>query len=106
MTQFEVNAPHVVGEVLEGEAIAMDLKSGNYYSCLGVGAAIWSYLDGSCDVADIEKVLATRFPEADANWRRRIAARCLPRVITGRSERLQFASASPKKADIPGSMSA
>ena len=64
MPQYEINAPHVVGEVIDGEAIVMDLKSGLYYSCLGTGAAIWSFMESSCTVEAIEEALAAHFPDS------------------------------------------
>ena len=66
MIYYEVNAPHVLGEVIDGEAIIMDLKSGYYYSCLGVGAAVWSCMEARCAVDDIEESLRGRFPDAAA----------------------------------------
>jgi hypothetical protein len=42
---YEVCAPSVVGEVIDGEAIVMDLQSGAYYSTDGVGGAIWQAIE-------------------------------------------------------------
>lgn len=41
---FQLNAPDVVHEELDGEIIVMHLQSGNYYSLVGSGAAIWTDL--------------------------------------------------------------
>jgi hypothetical protein len=35
----------VVSEVIDGEAIIMDLRSGNYFSADGVGARVWAAID-------------------------------------------------------------
>ncbi|MGZ3274261.1 MAG: PqqD family protein [Caulobacteraceae bacterium] len=42
---YEVCGPSVVGEVIDGEAIIMDLRSGAYYSTDGVGGAIWKAIE-------------------------------------------------------------
>ncbi len=42
----------------------MNLKTGHYYSCLGVGAAVWSFMESNYTVESIEKALIARFPEA------------------------------------------
>ena len=39
--RFEVNSPAVVSEVIDGEAVIMNLKSGNYFSIQNSGAVIW-----------------------------------------------------------------
>ena len=38
---YSVDAAKVISEIIEGEAIIMDLKSGAYYSADGVGAHVW-----------------------------------------------------------------
>ncbi len=40
-TSLKVNAPSVVAEIIDGEAVIMDLASGHYFSTQGVGAEIW-----------------------------------------------------------------
>jgi hypothetical protein len=46
--RFELNNPPVVAELVEGEAIAINLKSGCYYSLTGPAAMLWArLLDGS-----------------------------------------------------------
>jgi hypothetical protein len=38
----EINVPQVVGEVIDGEAVIINLESGFYYSLDGVGGDIWA----------------------------------------------------------------
>ncbi len=45
---FRVCAPAVVSEVIDGEAIIMDLRSGNYFSADGAGARLWEVVTGGC----------------------------------------------------------
>ncbi len=44
---LKVNEPNVVHETIEGEAILLDLKTGNYFSLDGAGAIIWDYIAGT-----------------------------------------------------------
>ena len=74
MSQFEVNAPHIVGEVIDGEAIIMDLKSGHYYSCLNIGAAIWRGIEAGMDTAGLPGLLRGRFPDSGDEVARDVAA--------------------------------
>jgi Coenzyme PQQ synthesis protein D (PqqD) len=43
-TRFRLNAPNVIAETIEGEAILVDLRTGNYYSIQGSGSQIWGAL--------------------------------------------------------------
>jgi hypothetical protein len=44
-----VNAPHVVHETIDGEAILIHLVTGTYYSLDGVGAEVWGVAAGGAD---------------------------------------------------------
>lgn len=45
---FELNNPPVIADVVDGEAIAIDLHSGIYYSLTGAAGTVWqSLLDGA-----------------------------------------------------------
>jgi hypothetical protein len=61
---LRVNAPTVVGEVIDGEAVIMDLASGHYYSTLGSGAEIWSGIERGLTRDALVDTLAARY-EAD-----------------------------------------
>jgi Coenzyme PQQ synthesis protein D (PqqD) len=52
-SRYELNAPSVVAETVDGEVMIMNLREGVYYSVVGAGAAIWPALSGGCDVGDI-----------------------------------------------------
>lgn len=47
MEQFriQVNSPSVVSEVIEGEAVIMNLTTGRYFSCQGVGGEMWGLIE-------------------------------------------------------------
>ncbi|MFC1852050.1 PqqD family protein [candidate division CSSED10-310 bacterium] len=38
---YKINAPQIVHEVIDGEAIIINLESGNYYSLQHSGSTIW-----------------------------------------------------------------
>jgi hypothetical protein len=42
---FQINTPAVVSEIIDGEAVIMNLKSGNYYSTEEVGSLLWSGIE-------------------------------------------------------------
>ena len=42
---YELNAPTASGEVIDGEAIIMHLRTGHYFSSQGSGALIWSGIE-------------------------------------------------------------
>jgi hypothetical protein len=46
---LSANAPHVVHETIDGEAILIHLVTGTYYSLDGVGAEIWGVLAAGAD---------------------------------------------------------
>lgn len=43
-TRYRINAPEVVAETLDGEALIVHLGTGAYYSIRGSGEAIWGLL--------------------------------------------------------------
>lgn len=52
-TCFRVNSPDVTHEVIDGEAVIINLVTGSYYSLEGEGAEIWSLLAGSAAVGAV-----------------------------------------------------
>jgi hypothetical protein len=53
---YQVNSPDVVAEVVDGEAVIVNLRNGNYYSLDGVGAQIWALL---AEQRSVDQVVAT-----------------------------------------------
>ena len=65
--RFKVNAPEVAWEDFDGEAVIVNLETGEYFSTQGVGAEIWRRLAAGSPVAAVEKALLARFDvERDA----------------------------------------
>lgn len=44
-SSFQVNAPDVVHESFDDEAVVLNLKTGNYYSLNETGKMIWQFLE-------------------------------------------------------------
>lgn len=42
---YSVAMPSVASEIIEGEAVIMDLRSGHYFSARDTGALVWDWLD-------------------------------------------------------------
>ena len=62
--RYELGSDRVVGKVIDGEAIVINLDTGYYYSLEHTGAAIWSHLSEGGSVQTLQVELATRYPEA------------------------------------------
>ena len=43
--RLRINTPTVVGQVIDGEAVVINLQTGAYYSLVGSAAAIWEALE-------------------------------------------------------------
>jgi hypothetical protein len=64
---LKINAPSVVGEIIDGEAVIMDLASGHYFSAQHVGCEIWRSLEqGAARSAIVQSLLVMyEAPETD-----------------------------------------
>ncbi|HWE06167.1 MAG TPA: PqqD family protein [Rhizomicrobium sp.] len=71
---FEVNAPDVAGEIVDGEAIIMHLKRGYYYSLEGSGALIWGGVENRMKASAIADALASHFGLEAAHARQTVGA--------------------------------
>ena len=60
-TTYRINAPTVVGEVIDGEAIIIHLESGTYFSARDSAARIWELVEQGASVAQIIEVLASEY---------------------------------------------
>lgn len=58
---YQINAPHVIGEVIDDEAIVVNLDSGAYYSLRGTGAFIWELLASGANDTHIVDALASAY---------------------------------------------
>jgi Coenzyme PQQ synthesis protein D (PqqD) len=59
---FRVNMPAVVSEIIDGEAVIMNLKSGDYYSTEGVGSLLWHGIERGQTYPQLLELVKTAFP--------------------------------------------
>jgi len=52
-TRLRPNDEEVIGKVLDGEAILINLATGSYYAIPDVGAFIWPAIEAQCSVEEI-----------------------------------------------------
>ena len=60
-SQFRINAPTVISETIDGEAIIINLDTGAYYSLRETGAAIWQLLEQGATGQAISAELIRRY---------------------------------------------
>ncbi|MBC8646762.1 MAG: PqqD family protein [Thermoanaerobaculia bacterium] len=58
---LRINSPTVVGQVIDGEAVVINLQTGAYYSLVGSAAAIWEALERELPPALVRESLEARF---------------------------------------------
>ena len=58
---FEVNAPTVISETIDGETVVINLASGVYYSLKDTGAAIWASIEQSASLGSIAAMVCSRY---------------------------------------------
>ena len=51
--RFRVNTPQVINEVLDGEAVIINMGTGDYFSLRGSGAFVWEALEAGAGPAAI-----------------------------------------------------
>lgn len=59
--RYQINTPAVIGEVLDDEAIIVDLDSGAYYSLRSAGATLWSLLENQPTAAELIGALCQQY---------------------------------------------
>ncbi len=60
-TRLRVNAPKVIHEIIDGEAVIIDFDTGNYYSLDKVGTEVWEFIERSANLRDIREALCGRY---------------------------------------------
>lgn len=64
-TIYSVNSASVASEVIDDEAIIMNLATGNYHSARGLGALLWQAMVDGVSGEDILAALEARYPGRD-----------------------------------------
>lgn len=69
--RFVVNQPAVVADIIDGEAVIMNLEKGDYYSLDLTGADVWRLIAAGHAVGEIAAAFAERYgvtyPAAEAD---------------------------------------
>jgi hypothetical protein len=55
--RFRVNTPTVTHETIDGEAVIINLDSGNYYSLVEVGSFIWSLVEKEASAGEVQHLV-------------------------------------------------
>ena len=59
--RFRVNTPTVTHETIDGEAVIINLDSGNYYSLVDVGSFIWGLVDQGASASDLQNLVLQNY---------------------------------------------
>lgn len=55
--RFRINTPTVTHETIDGEAVIINLDSGNYYSLVEAGSFIWALVERGASASEVQKLL-------------------------------------------------
>jgi hypothetical protein len=55
--RFRVNTPTVTHETIDGEAVIINLDSGNYYSLVEVGSFIWGLVEKGASASELQNLI-------------------------------------------------
>lgn len=55
--RFRVNTPTVTHEIIDGEAVIINLDSGNYYSLVEVGSLIWGLVEKEASANEVQNLV-------------------------------------------------
>jgi len=58
---FRANTPHVVHEIIDGEAILVNMQTGRYYSASEIGAVVWGLIEAGASVGAIVDRVTARY---------------------------------------------
>jgi len=66
-TRYEINAPSVVSEVIDGEAVIVNMDNGNYYSIDDSGAFVWDAICGGANLPEIRGMVEKSYSKSDVD---------------------------------------
>ena len=55
--RFRVNTPTVTHETIDGEAVIINLDSGNYYSLVEVGSFVWDLVGKGASASEVQSLV-------------------------------------------------
>jgi hypothetical protein len=59
--RYRANEPSVAAETIDGEAVIVNLRSGEYFSASGSGCQVWDWLCQGASVEEIARGLVARY---------------------------------------------
>jgi coenzyme PQQ synthesis protein D (PqqD) len=71
-TRFRVNSPAITYETIDGEAVIINLVTGNYYSVVDSGAIIWNLVDKNATVSEIIEYMTAAYPGCGSDIERTV----------------------------------
>jgi hypothetical protein len=66
--RFRVNTPTVTHETIDGEAVIINLDSGNYYSLVETGSFIWDLLERGASASEVQDLLQQTYQGSAADF--------------------------------------
>jgi len=65
--RFRVNTPMVTHETIDGEAVIINLDSGNYYSLVEVGSFIWDLVGAGASADEVRNLILQNYQGNDTD---------------------------------------
>ncbi len=62
--RFRINTPTVTHETIDGEAVIINLDSGNYYSLVEAGSLIWALVERGASASEVQDLLQQTYQGA------------------------------------------
>lgn len=59
--RYRVNTSQVISETIDGEAVMINLPTGNYYSLNDAGGEVWTLIERAASVDEMVAALASRY---------------------------------------------
>ena len=67
MTRYQVNSPNVIHEIIDGEAVLVNMENGSYYSIDSVGAVVWDYIEKGLSSSQIVEAISAQYAGEQAD---------------------------------------
>jgi len=87
--RYRLNDPSVVSDIIDGEAIIMNMATGHYYSLVGSGANLWRLIVDGFTLAEIAHAMAGHYGierlQAEADVRDLVARLLTEQLIVSTS---------------------
>ncbi len=61
VNSFRPNHPHIIHEIIQGEAILVNLQNGKYYSADGSGAEIWDAIEKGVPLPRVVELISAEY---------------------------------------------